>query len=260
MKTSLPVLLLLAVLALSGCDQRSTSSAPPAEKPKPQEAAAVDMANAATISGVVNFTGAEPPAQKVDVSLDPACSLERDPVYAQQARPIQAKDGKLANVYVYVKRGLPDGHYPAPADKVIVDQKGCQYSPHVVGLMVGQTIEFHNSSVAEHNIHAMPTDSKNAEFNEVQSPKGSPVDKSFSGPEVMMPIKCNQHPWMRMYASVSTHPFFAVTGPDGRFELKGLPPGTYLIAAIHEKLGLQTTSITVAAKEKKEGVEFNFKQ
>jgi hypothetical protein len=103
--------------------------------------------------------------------------------------------------------------------------------------------------VHAHNIHPTPKD--NREWNESQAPQAPALEKSFAREEVMLPVKCNQHPWMRMFVNVSKSPFFAVTGPDGKYEIKGLPPGDYTIAFVHEKFGEQTQKVTLAAKDSK---------
>jgi hypothetical protein len=126
----------------------------------------------------------------------------------------------------------------------------------VLGAIVGQTVEIVNADDTTHNIHPMPAHNK--QWNESQLPKAEPIEKTFNKPEVMIPIKCNQHPWMRMYLNVVSNPFFAVSGSDGKFEIKGLPPGEYTLAAVHEKLGEQDMKITVGPKESKTA-DFTFK-
>ena len=165
------------------------------------------------------------------------------------AETIVADDGKLANVFVYVKEGLGDRTFDVPKDSVTIDQKGCQYHPHVLGVMTGQNIEIRNDDETTHNIHPTPKD--NREWNESQPPKAAPIEKNFAREEIMLPVKCNQHPWMKMYVNVVKTPFFAVTGADGKYEIKGLPPGDYTLAFVQEKLGEQTQKVTLAAKDSK---------
>jgi plastocyanin len=130
---------------------------------------------------------------------------------------------------------------------VVLDQKGCRYNPHILGIMAGQPLKITNTDTADHNIHDMP--SNNPPFNESQMPTDKPVIKKFPNAEMMIPVQCNQHPWMRAYINVMSHPYFAVTGPDGSFEIKNLPPGEYTIAAVHERLGEQTMKVKVGPKE-----------
>lgn len=232
-----PSLALAALMFLFACSKSDTPQSP--EK-TPGPARAVDPASAATVSGTVQFTGPVPKLVKIDMSADPACRGDNG------SEQIVAKGGKLANVFVYVKEGAGGGWTLGPRD-VVVRQEGCRYVPHVVGVMAGQTVRFENLDDAMHNIHPMPRN--NQEWNTAQSPHGEPLVRRFQNPELMIPVKCNQHPWMRMYVNVTSNPFFAVTGPDGAFELNGLPPGTYTIAAVHESLGQQEQKVTLGPKQ-----------
>jgi plastocyanin len=212
----------------------------PQSQPSTQSAfktAALDPATSASITGVVNFAGTAPVAQKIDMSNDPGCRGEA------ASEQVVVDNGHLANVLVYVKDGLPPGAYDAPAQAVTIRQEGCRYVPHVAAAMVGQSVKFEDHDQTLHNIHS--TSRQNREWNQSQMPNSAAIDKTFSNPELMISVKCNQHPWMRMYLSVMSNPFFAVTGADGTFSLKGLPPGTYTIAALHEKYGEKTQTITV---------------
>jgi hypothetical protein len=123
--------------------------------------------------------------------------------------------------------------------------------------MVGQPVDFVDEDNTEHNIH--PSPKNNPEWNQSQMPNSPPIDKSFQNPEIMMPIKCNQHPWMKMYLNIMNTPYFAVTGPDGKFTITGLPPGTYTISAVHEKFGERLQTITLGAKQNQTGVDFSYK-
>ena len=136
-----------------------------------------------------------------------------------------------------------------------LDQKGCHYSPHVLGIQVGQPLQVVNSDNTLHNVHAMPN--ANREFNQGQPVPGMKNSVTFTAPEVMIPFKCDVHGWMHAYVGVMDNPYFAVTQDGGKFELT-IPPGTYTIEAWHEKLGTQTQMVTVGAKETKD-VAFTFK-
>ncbi len=177
------------------------------------------------------------------MSQDAACKG------TNMAETIVANNGKLANVFVYVKEGLGDRTFDVPKDSVTIDQKGCQYHPHVLAVMAGQNIEIRNDDDTTHNIHPTPKD--NREWNESQPPKAAAIEKNFAREEIMLPVKCNQHPWMKMYVNVVKTPFFAVTGADGKYEIKGLPPGDYTLAFVQEKLGEQDQKVTLAAKDSK---------
>jgi plastocyanin len=250
-KTSVAIFGLLCLLSLwilAGCSKKEEPSeaqpSAPATTAAPAAAATpIDPATVASISGTVKLDGAAPKASKIDMSQDGACKG------TNTAETIVADGGKLANVFVYVKEGLGDRTFDVPKESVTIDQKGCQYHPHVLGAMAGQNIEIKNDDQTTHNIH--PTPQANREWNESQPPAAAPLEKSFAREEIMLPVKCNQHPWMRMYINVVKSPFYAVSGPDGKYEIKGLPPGDYTIAFAQEKLGEQTQKITVAAKDSK---------
>jgi Plastocyanin len=247
------IALAAAGLFLAGCNRNEMSpSASGGTSSQPK--VAIDQATTGSVSGTVHFAGAVPAPNKIDMGFDPACAMS--PRGENFSSSIAAKDGKLANVFVYVKNAPIIADWAVPKQHVVVDQVGCRYEPHVVGAMVGQTVEFRNSDNTEHNIHAMPT--QNPGWNESQNPKSQPIPKHFDSPEVMLPVKCNQHPWMKMFVNVAANPLFAVTDASGHFEIKGLPPGEYTLAAVHEKLGEKTMTLKVTPKEQKSGVDFSF--
>jgi plastocyanin len=246
--TRLAILLLLALaglLLLAACNKKeSTSESQPASTPAAGPAATpIDPATVASVTGTVKFDGSAPKPSKIDMSQDPACKG------ANEAENVVADKGGLANVFVYVKDGLGSRTFDVPKDAVVLDQSGCRYHPHVLGVMAGQTVQIKNDDPTTHNIHPTPKD--NREWNESQPPQAAPIEKNFAREEIMLPVKCNQHPWMKMYINVVKSPFYAVTGPDGKYEIKGLPPGDYTIAFVHEKLGEQDQKVTVAPKEAK---------
>src|SRR5437899_2822057 len=187
-----------------------------------------DLQAGGTISGKVKFTGAAPVMAKIDMSDEPTC--QKDYTAAPTKEDVAAgAGGALTNVFVYVKAGLP-ATYTAPAatTPVVLDQHGCRYHPHVFGIMVGQTLSIKNSDGIAHNIKAKGV--KNRPFN-ISQPNSMATTRTFTAPEVMVPLECNEHGWMNAYVGVLPHPFFAVTGADGGFSIKGLPPGTYTIEA-----------------------------
>ena len=236
-------------LALFGCSSSQPTSKQPAAAKAPT--LNIDPATAGTITGVVNFTGAAPKMKPLDMTQDPGC-----PSSPQPSEAVVLSGNKLTNVFIYVKEGLPQGTFAVPTEPVVLDQKGCRYNPHVLGIMVGQPLKITNTDSADHNIHDMP--SNNQPFNESQKPTDKPVTKTFTKPEIMIPVQCNQHPWMRAYISVLTHPYFAVSAADGSFEIKNLPAGTYTIAVWQEKLGTQEQTITVSP-QKSATADFLFK-
>jgi plastocyanin len=256
MKTTLWILFLpsLFFLGLAACN--NTQPAPqPSAAPASEQAplAVVDSATAGSIIGTISYKG--PPLPKLhmlDMTQDPGC-----PTAPQTPEMYALKNGKLANVFIYVKEGVPKGRFPVPSEPAVLDQKGCRYIPHVMGLMAGQQLKILNTDTTLHNVHSMPT--TNPAWNESQNPMGQPIVKTFSKAEMMVPLQCNQHPWMRAYVSVMAHPYFAVSGEDGKFEIKNLPPGEYILAAVQEKFGEQTRKIKVEPKGVTNG-DFIFSQ
>ncbi len=216
-----------------------------------QTASTIDPATAGSVSGTVHFSGPVPKATNIDMSMDPGCRG------ANQTETYVVKNGGIANVLIYVKEGLPRSTMFASAGEMTtIDQKGCRYLPHVAAVTVGDPVRFTNSDPATHNIH--PDPKNNPRWNESQMPTSPVITKTFSNPEMMMPIQCNQHPWMRMYLSVLPNPYFAVSDAEGHFVIPNLPPGDYTLAALHEKLGEQTLHLHVGAKEVKRDANFSF--
>jgi hypothetical protein len=199
------------------------------------------------VTGKVAFTGAAPEPKKIDSSADPACGKANPNLSTED---VAVKDGKLANVFVYIKDGttadgkkIADFTWATPSAAATLDQNGCHYKPHVMGVMVNQKISITNSDPTTHNIHPQPA--VNTEWNQSQVANAPPLEKSFNRAEVLIPVKCNQHPWMKSYVGVLKHPFFAVSKEDGSFEIKGVPAGKYTIAAWHEKPGPKGTEKTM---------------
>ena len=176
------------------------------------------------------------------MDADPICyAVNKGNVHSQAI--ILGDNNTLGNVFVYIKSGLAKTDYPAPADAAVIDQGGCNYSPHVIGVMKGQKVKFLNPDGTLHNVHAMCQ--INPEFNASMPDFRKEMQVSFDKPEFMFPIRCDVHPWMKGWMAVMTHPFFAVTGSDGKFEIKNVPAGTYEIEAWHEKLEDKTATVTV---------------
>ncbi len=204
--------------------------------------AAAPLGNA-SITGMVMFTGDAAPNPTIDMAEEPDCAAKHtgapvDPV-------VSVANGHLANVFIRVTGGLPDGPYPMPSEPATIDQNGCLYSPRVVGVMVGQELAITNSDPLLHNIKAVPTE--NRPFNISQPRAGMTSRRTFNTPEIMVPLECNVHGWMNAYVGVVEHPYFAVSAADGSFTISGLPAGTYQVEAWHETLGTQSGEVTVAA-------------
>jgi len=228
----------LALVAAACGGAPEPSPAPPPDTAAP--AAGPAGGGTGSITGKVTFDGTVPPAEKVKTSADPKCQAMHPQGLEKQS--VQVTDGGLAHVFVYVKSGV-SGSYPPPSEPVLLDQQGCTYHPHVIGVQANQPIKIRNSDDTLHNIHPRPT--INAEFNIGQPRKGMESTKTFDKQEIMIPVGCDVHPWMRSYISVVDHPFFAVSKDDGSFEIKGLPAGEYEVEAYHEKLKTASGRVTV---------------
>jgi len=215
----------------------------------------VDPATAATVTGKVKFTGKAPKAKKIAMNADAYC-LTQHPQAVMSETVVVNPNKTLKNVYVYVKSGLGDLAFPVPSEPVVLDQKGCWYHPHVIAVQANQALEIRNSDSVLHNINAQP--SNNRGFNVGQPVKGMKTKKKFANPEVMVPVKCDVHPWMSAYIGVQNHPYAVVTGSDGSFSLKNLPPGEYQVEAWHEVYGTSVQTVKVGPKESK-SITFTFK-
>lgn len=230
-----------------------SAPAPVAQTPPP-DARRVDASKAGIVSGRVTYEGAVPASVPAKLDSDPACA--RDHPNGLKLDTVLVANGGLDNVFVYVKDGLGNYYFDTPTEAVTLDQKGCNYSPHVFGVRTGQPLEIVNSDATLHNVNAVAK--VNQGFNMGQAIQGMKNAKVFTAPEVMVRIKCDVHGWMTAYAGVLSHPYFAVTTGGGSFELKNVPAGSYTIEAWHEKLGTQTQSVTLGEKETKT-IGFAFK-
>ncbi|MEQ1910397.1 MAG: carboxypeptidase regulatory-like domain-containing protein [Vicinamibacterales bacterium] len=205
---------------------------------------------ASSITGVVTFAGSAPALRPLSMDAEPVCAKVHAGKPLMPEVLVLGTGNTMANIMVWVSKGLPAGKtFPVPAAPIVLEQKGCQYMPHVMGGMVGQPYKILNSDGILHNIHTLPK--VNASFNRGQPATVKEMSTAFPKAEDMFQVKCDVHPWMSAYIGVFTHPFFSVTGADGKFTISGLDPGTYELTAWQERLGTQTASVTVAANEAK---------
>ena len=230
------ILSILAVAAAAACGGGEDAPAAVAEPAAP----AFDPSTAGNVSGMVMVEGELPAPEELMMNSDPNCVTAATNT---QSSTYVGSNGHLGNVFVYVREGLGDMTFPTPTEVVTLNQEGCRYIPHVLGIQVGQTLNIINSDPTLHNIHAIPE--ANEEFNMGQPIQGMEFARTFDNVEVMVPMRCDVHGWMNSYIGVLDHPFFAVTGEDGMFDISTLPPGDYVIEAWHEALGTQTQNVTV---------------
>jgi len=236
----LPAWLLLGCLTLLAACSGGGSECGPARVPTP-----LDHAVTGRITGTVDFQGPVPAMTPLPLSGEPACA-------AQHSGPVPSgdalvEDGHVANAFVYIRDGLGGRTFATPTEPVTIDQRGCLYEPHVVGAETCQPIVFVNSDALLHNVHGSPTHSP--AWNFAMGVQGGTRTVRVAEPEVMVDVRCDVHPWMRAYVGVLDHPYFAVTGADGRFTLADVPPGDYVIASWHERFGTREAKVTLGPRE-----------
>lgn len=241
------------LLTIAAC----TPSPPAAEKKEQPVYERVDPTTAGTLRGSVRYAGPRPKRQAIRIDEDATCERLNPKGMIDESIAVRA-NGALSNVLVYVKSGLGEKKFAPPSteETVTIDQKSCRFSPRVLGVRVGQTIRVTNSDPLTHNIHPQPK--TNRDWNQSQ-PEGAPaLERKFVYPEMHIRVKCNVHSWMRAYVSAMEHPYFAVVGEDGKFEIPNLPPGDYVIEAWHEKLGVQEHKLHLEPTQTTE-VTFTFR-
>jgi plastocyanin len=245
----------LCFAILAGCS-KPEPTAPEAKPTEPVVYFKVDPQTAGTLIGHIRYTGPKPALKMIDMDSDAECAKLHKGGRVKDESMIVGRSGEFANVFVYVKSGLEGKNFEPPQTPVTIDQKGCWFHPRVLGIQVGQTLEVTNSDPVTHNIHPQPQ--SNREWNQSQSAGDPPLKRKFVRPEILVPVKCNVHRWMRALIGVTDHPYFAVTKEDGSFEIKNVPPGTYTIAAVHDGMPAQEQSVTLAPSGSSK-VQFTFK-
>ena len=236
------VLLSSLLLLVTSCNSSNTpkeTAAAHSETPA-APVTTVDPATAGMIEGVVTFDGTPPADKLIDAKVDPTCHrAHTEPLYTETA---VVADGKVRWAFVHIVGGLEGKNFGVPAQPVVMDQVGCVYRPHVLGVMAGQTIQLVSSDETLHNVNAVC--SSNKRFNLAFPVKGMKQERKFTATE-MVHLKCDVHPWMSAYVGVVDNPFFAVSGEDGSFTIPGVPPGDYVVEVWHETFGKQTVNVTL---------------
>ena len=202
----------------------------------------LDRSTIGTITGTVRLAGPAPATQTLQMTSE--CRTEHQgPV---PSGDVLVREGLVENAFVWIKDGLGDRGFELPTAAVTIDQQGCLYRPRIIGAQVGQPVVFQNSDSVLHNVHGTPV--VGSAWNFTMSVKGSQRTLKLDKPEVMVSVRCDVHPWMQGWIGVVDHPYFAVTGTDGRFTLRDVPPGDYVVAVWHERFGTREVKVSLAAK------------
>jgi len=237
-------IIILTLLLLSSL---STGSQLPTQTPQDESNKPLYFAtgNEASVVGTISVSGKVPKPRRYDMAADPVC-VQLDP--NAETDDYVVNENRLQNAFVYIKGDLLNVYrFAVPEAEVTLERKNCRFSPHVLGMQAGQRLQIVNSDPTQHNTH--PTPKFNPEWNQTQPPNVPPLIKTFTREEVLIPFKCNQHPWERAYVGVLRHPYFAVSDGLGRFEIRGLPAGFYKLVVWHERLGEKEIEIPLIPGE-----------
>lgn len=237
MRTRRLAVLAVVLAALAGCGGDDAPRA--TRQPTP-----LDQSTTGTITAEVRVEGTVPPMEELRMGGFAECTSQHQG--AVPAGDMVVADGKVQNAFVYIKDGLGDRVFATPTERVVVDQKGCLYVPRVTGAQVDQPIEFRNSDETLHNVHGFPKLS--SPWNVALPRRGTERTIAVTRPEVMISVRCDLHPWMQGWLGVLDHPYFAVTGADGRATLSNVPPGEYTIGVWHERFGTREQQVTLPAR------------
>ncbi len=234
-------------VAFAGCGSKQSATQTAENAPvSHSEGKPVDAATAGSVTGTIKFDGVVPQMKVINMIDVPNCAkLHSAPVMTESVVP--GDNGTLQNVLVYLQGDFSAYSFPQTVQPVKVEQEGCIYTPHVVALMTRDVLEVTNKDAVTHNINAMSQLQQG--WNETQPQGGQPIVRIFSKEEIPMIVKCNMHPWMRFYLAVVSHPYFQVTGKDGQFALRNVPPGTYTLTAWHETYGTKKQTIVIQPKQ-----------
>lgn len=247
MRIRLTLQTLALALPLAACAQEGPPPPPPGAIPYGQSVGTGEIAGRAT------FRGEIPPREEISMSSDAVCNARGGGAVREDV--VVGAGGALQNVFVRIASGLGSRVFAPPAAPVVLDQRGCRYHPHVFGIQVNQVLEIVNSDPTLHNVHSVSSASK--PFNVGMPSEGMRIRRFFSAAESMVKVKCDLHNWMIAWVGVTDHPFFDVTREEGRFALKGLPAGDYVVEAWHEVFGGRRAAISLAEGERKE-ISFEF--
>ncbi|MEE2823053.1 MAG: carboxypeptidase regulatory-like domain-containing protein [Acidobacteriota bacterium] len=256
-KLYIGLFLLGLTVACGGGGETASEVAPEAESiaatPETPQSSAPDLSQSGSVTGRVSFEGEAPKMARIRMGAEPSCEEKHGgPIYSQDV--VVNDNGTLKNVFIWIKEGMDQYSFETPSDPAVLDQDGCLYTPHVLGVQMGQGIQMLNSDQATHNIHPVPAN--NREWN-ISQAAGQEMTRSFPRQEITIPVKCNIHPWMKSYIAVVPHPYFSVTSDDGTFEINNMPPGDYTIEVWHETYGTQEQQIKIDPNSS-QNIEFSY--
>lgn len=238
----------VSMTACDGSNSTKATTSDAANTSEPLPSVTSTRVPAGTIRGSFEMTGAVPPRASMSTQGSAGCGES-----SVLSESLIVTDGRLANVFVRVVKGLQPAVWPVPETQVTLDQSGCVYRPHVLAMRVGQTLRVRNIDPAVHNVHAISNLNGQANFNRSHAPGAADIEIEFTKPEVSIPFRCDLHPWMSAWVHVVDHPYFDLTGTDGVFEIAGLAPGSYELEYVHEVLGRHRFAVVL---EPDVGVEF----
>jgi hypothetical protein len=199
------------------------------------------MQGTGTIKGRVRLSGKSPGNTVIRMGVDPMCGTINAGKRVIQEAVLTSADGGLKNAFVKLQGTFPQT--PVPVKPVVLDQRGCVYVPRVIGMRVGQTLQIKNDDPLQHNVHSNSEHGNS--FNVGQHTQGAVFEFRPKTEEIMLPLRCDIHRWMTAYVGVVSHPYFAVSGDGGTFEIDNVPAGTQTIQVWHEAYGTMTKTVRV---------------
>lgn len=238
----------ILAVSVAGCGNKQSSGERGGDVPAAHSGGKqVDASSAGSVTGTIRFDGVPPQLKTINmIDVSNCAKMHATPVLTEGVVP--GDNGSLQNVVVFLQGDFSAYSFPPTNSPVNVNQEGCVYSPHVVAVMTGDPLEVANADSVTHNINAISQSRQG--WNETQLPGSAPIVRRFAREEIPITVKCTMHPWMRLYVAVLSHPYFQITGKDGQFALRNVPPGTYTLTAWHEVYG--TKKLTVAIQPKQE--------
>ncbi len=199
----------------------------------------MEVKNGATIRGTVRFSGKVPAPEMIPVNRDTTtCGKSK-----QIISIVTGKGNGVQDSFVFLEGVSAGKKWPAGMNTAL-DQRKCEYEPHILVVRAGEKMEIANSDSLLHNVHAYGLDSKDPNqkgpptlFNIALPIQGLKIPRTMAKPGMVMTLCDAGHPWMNAYVLVSDNPYYAMTDENGSFVLDAVPPGTYTVQMWHEGIG-----------------------